>query len=294
VDIPSGYNWQSWWEADGSGMGPYDFWTDLGLESYIADTPEDPIDMLDVEVYSDNHGIAACTIKALEQTGSVTLVATAEYPFTPKRAKYPVEKSDDITVTWGAIELNPHFIADKTEVDASEVITFTNETAGGTHPYTKAQWDFDADGIPEITKTGDETTVMESVTWYYPADGVYTVRLTMTDSTPTTRHEDRIDYITVGSERAKVWNMPIGGEALIAPNPGQGRPFLTIDADCADIEVSAGSELYGIFYLDEASAEWLFFIPGFATNTLTQIETDQYYYVVVSEDNTTLTIPQGP
>jgi hypothetical protein len=33
VDIPGGYNWQSWWEADGSGMGPYDFWTDQGHET---------------------------------------------------------------------------------------------------------------------------------------------------------------------------------------------------------------------------------------------------------------------
>jgi hypothetical protein len=135
---------------------------------------------------------------------------------------------------------------------------------------------------------------MESVTWYYPADGVYTVRLTMTDSTPTTRHEDRIDYITVGADRDKVWNMPIGGEALIAPYPAAGRPFLTIGADCDDIEVSAGSELWGIFYLDETTGDWATFIPGFATNTLTQIETDKYYYVVVSHDNTTLTIPQGP
>jgi PKD repeat protein len=180
-------------------------------------------------------------------------------------------------------------------VDANEVITFTNETTGGTHPYTRAEWDFDADGVPEIIKTGTEAQVMESVTYDYDADGVYTVRLTMTDSTPTTRHEDRIDYITVGTERAKVWNMPIGGEALIAPNPGAGRPFLTIDADCADITVSAGAELWGIFYLDETvpGGEWLYFIPGFATNTLNQIETDQYYYVVVSAPST-LTIPQGP
>ncbi|MFC1982424.1 PKD domain-containing protein [Chloroflexota bacterium] len=301
--IPSGYNWNSWgfipsppWFNEDEAEGPYDFWTDMEIDSIISDTDEDPVDTMDAEVYSDNHGIAGVTIDALLQAGSVTFIAKAEYPYSPKKGKYGPVPSDDITVVWGAIELNPHFLADKTEVDANEVVTFTNETAGGTHPYTKAQWDFDADGTPEIVKTGTEAQVMESVTYDYDADGVYTVRLTMTDSTPTTRHEDRIDYITVGTDRAKVWNMPIGGEALIAPNPGAGRPFLTIDADCADIEVSAGAEIWGIFYLDETvpGGEWLFYIPGFSTNTLSQIETDQYYYVVVSHDNTTLTIPQGP
>jgi PKD repeat protein len=288
-DIPGGYNWQSWWEALGN-AGPYDFWTDLGLESYIADTAEDPIDTLDVEVYSDNHGIAGCTIKALDQAGSVTLVATAEYPFTPKRAKYPVEKSDDIIVKWGAIELNPHFVADSTEVMPDEVITFTNLTTGGTHPYTKAQWDFNADGIPEIVRTGTEAQVMADVTYDYDAPGVYTIRLTMTDSTPTTRHEDRIDYITVGGVAARSWWCPLGGEALIAPNPGAGRPFLTVSADPADITVSAGAELWGIYYLDETSGDWYYYIPGY-TSTLTALEPDLYYYVVVSAP-ATLTIPQ--
>jgi hypothetical protein len=86
--------------------------------------------------------------------------------------------------------------------------------------------------------------------------------------------------------------MPIAGETLIAPNPGAGRPFLTVAVDPDEITVSAGAELWGIYYLDETvpGGEWLYYIPGYAS-TLTMLEPDQYYYVVVS-DPCTLTIPQ--
>ena len=286
--IPGGYNWDSW-----GTNGPYVYWIDLDIDSIIADTNEDPVNPLDLEVYSDNHGIAGVTIDALMQAGSVTFIAKAEYPYSPKKGKYGPMPSDEITAIWGAIELNPHFLADKNEVDVDELIVFTNETAGGTHPYTKAEWDFNADGIPEITLTGTEAQVMAIVTYAYDTEGLYTVRLTMTDSTPTTRHEDRIDYITVGAERVKIWNMPIGGETLIAPNPGAGRPFLTVAVDPAEITVSAGASLWGIYYLDETvpGGEWLYYIPGFVDNTLAELEPDKYYYVVVSAPST-LTIPQ--
>ena len=189
------------------------------------------------------------------------------------------------------VALAPMFVANKTEVEVGELIVFTNLMSGGTHPYTKAEWDFDADGIAEITLTGTEAEVMAVVTHAYDVPGVYTVRLTMTDSTPSIYREDRIDYITVGAEH---WNCPIGGVALIAPYPGAGRPFLAMAADCDDITVSAGAELWGIYYLVETipGGEWLYYIPGFVANTLTQLEPDKYYYVVVS-DTCTLTIPQG-
>ena len=89
------------------------------------------------------------------------------------------------------------------------------------------------------------------------------------------------------------WNCPLGGVTLIAPNPGAGRPFLTVAADPGEITASAGAELWGIYYLDETvpGGEWLYYIPGFIANTLTQLEPDQYYYVVVSRE-CSLTIPQ--
>jgi hypothetical protein len=58
--------------------------------------------------------------------------------------------------------------------------------------------------------------------------------------------------------------------------------------------VSAGAELWGIYYLVETGPDagtWLWYIPGFATSTLTQLEPGKFYWVVPS-DPCTLTIPQ--
>ncbi|MFC1983148.1 lamin tail domain-containing protein, partial [Chloroflexota bacterium] len=87
---------------------------------------------------------------------------------------------------------------------------------------------------------------------------------------------------------------PIGGVTLIAPNPGAGRPFLTMATDPSKITVSAGAELWGIYYLDETvpGGEWLYYIPEFMGSTLVQLEPDEFYYIVVSAP-CTLTILQG-
>jgi hypothetical protein len=103
VEIPSspllpasGYNFDSWGD-----MHPYTYWYDLYLDSIISDTMEDPIDDLDVEVYSDNHGIAGVIIDYLEEAGEVTITATAEFPYTPFRGKFASLTSEEITATWG-------------------------------------------------------------------------------------------------------------------------------------------------------------------------------------------------
>lgn len=67
-----------------------------------------------------------------------------------------------------------------------ETVTFTNETTGGKHPYTKAEWDFNGDGVFDLTLTGNEAEVIESFGYTYNKAGIYTVRLQMTDSTPAT------------------------------------------------------------------------------------------------------------
>jgi hypothetical protein len=87
------------------------------------------------------------------------------------------------------------------------------------------------------------------------------------------------------------WNCPLGGQALIAPNSSAGRPFLTLPAGCAGITASAGADLWGIYWLDESAGVYDYYIPGFVNSTLTQLEPDKYYLVVVS-GACTLTIPQ--
>jgi PKD repeat protein len=201
-------------------------------------------------------------------------------------------KSDDLVAEWGAIELNPHFLADETEVDTGEIITFSNETEGGTTPYLEAHWDFDADGEPEVDLYYPDDDVMRDVDHYYDAEGLYTVVLTMKDSTPTTRWENRIDYITVGTERFKLWNCPFGGVALIAPDPGNGRPSISLAVDPAEITASNGAELLMIIDFDESAGEWMYFIPSAPSlSDITALEPGELYYVVVS-DACELTIPQ--
>jgi plastocyanin len=298
--IPPGYNWMSWAPDPGymwdyySVDGPYEYWTDLQLKSIISNTEESPIDPKDVEVYCDNHGIAAVTVDALDNLGFVTITATAEYPYV-LRGKYGPRVSDEITAIWGPAELpepNPWFTADKTEVEVGETVTFINETVGGLLPYVVAEWDFDDDGIVDSTAAVQQG---ETITWEYDVPGLYNVSLLITDSNDITRKETRFYYINVIGEAVKIWNCSLGGQPLIAPNPGQGRPSLSVVAACEDITASAGAELWGIYYLVETGPDagtWLWYIPGFASSTLTQLVPGEYYYVVVSDDDCFLTIPQ--
>jgi len=302
VEIPSspyisplGYNWDSW-----SINSPYDYWWDLKLDSIIANTHEDPknLDVKDAEVYCDNHGIAGVLINNVDKIdGTVTVTATAEFPNSLLKGKYGPRTSEEITAKWGIVEMNPHFVADKIEIPVGGTVTFTNLTTGGQHPYTKAEWDFDANGIFDKTITGTEANVMQSVTYTYNTQGIYTVKLQMTDSVPTTRYEERLVYIKVGPPEGIGinWNCPIGGQTLIAPNPGAGRPILAEAAPCSGITVKDGAaQLWGIYYLVETgpgAGTWLYYIPGFASNTLTQLVPGKYYYVVVSTA-CTVVIPQ--
>jgi len=55
-------------------------------------------------------------------------------------------------------------------------------------------------------------------------------------------------HITVSSPTAGInWNCPIGGQALIAPYPVNGRPLLTASTPCCGITVSAVVLNCGVF-----------------------------------------------
>jgi hypothetical protein len=309
--IPGGYNWESWtaWGVVGwmPVDGPYDYWTDLQLKSIIANTNEAPVDTQDVEAFCDNHGIAGMQIDPLSEGGYVTITATAEFPYTPKRGKYGPRVSDEITATWGPLDLNPHFTVDDSTPAVGQLVSFDpTTTAGGKLPYIRARWDWEGDGVWDITlditladnpaTAWDDSDPMAVVSHAYNADGLYWPCLEITESsTPSViRYECRgeDDPIIVGAGMTQVvWTCPLGNAPLIAPNPGQGRPFLMVDGDPTEITVApVAQELWGIYYLDESSGDWLYYIPGYASTLLT-LETDQYYYVVVS-GACTLTIPQ--
>jgi len=77
-----------------------------------------------------------------------------------------------------------------------------------------------------------------------------------------------------------VWKCPIGHQSLIAPYPGAGRPFLSIAVNLN--KVICPVDWFEVFWLDETTGEWKYYISGFTQNTLLTLKPDQYYWVVVS------------
>ena len=307
MEIPShwlipvgGYHWDSWglWTIPTTDDGPYDFWTDLAI------TPNDA-DIL--EVYSDNHGYAGVTI---EGTGladeCVTVDVIADFPV--MAAKYPAVETDT-EVCWGEalIHLDADFEVSVRSGEAPLTISFYGlRSAGtglpwtmyGTEPYVKAEWDFDGDGSIDLTVEGATSALtLATQTFEFEHAGTYSPTLTVTDSSATPMVDTCVkpNYIVVSGEASPVtWTCPLGGEPLIAPNPGAGRPALTVAADCDGITVSGGEELWGIYYLVETGPDagtWLWYVPGYASSTLTELELGELYFLVVSGP-CTLTIPQ--
>jgi len=277
--IPQGYvGWQSWgWDPERevgdmviTMAGPYEFWTDLGMENRWRE--EDPLnpDPTDVWVYSDNHGIAGVAIDALPDEGYVTITATADFPYTPEAFKYGPAVSDEITATWGEYTpvpkpLNPHFVADKLEVEVGETVTFDNETTLGNPPYKQAQWDFDGDGYIDTDIVGTQAEVMVDVPWEYDAPGLYNVSLTMTDQLET-RTETRWYYITVTGEGP-------------GPTPDEPSP--------EDGLASIADELVMVYYY-AGGGVWDVYWPDFGIDTIETLEVGKIYQIYV-ESNCTLT-----
>jgi len=200
MNIPANdYAWASW-----DGDGPYEMWHDLfvrdiddmesGQGTSAANVNDD-----DVEVYSDNHGIAGVIADAIDEDGSVTIVATAEYPASLKRGKYPPVKSDEITIEWGIVEFDPDFEGiprNCAEVEGCSV-EFTNMTTGATTPYKYATWDF-GDGTTPVQQTGAAAQAGQTITHQYAKAGVFDITLTMEDAEGVVAYQIEFDYIVVG------------------------------------------------------------------------------------------------
>jgi len=89
------------------------------------------------------------------------------------------------------------FEADLNSIDMGTPVTFTNLCTLGTPPYTKAEWDFDGDGVFDKTVTGNHAEVMANVVWVYYHPGSKSVTLRMTDSMAVTYQETKQGYIIV-------------------------------------------------------------------------------------------------
>ena len=168
--------------------------------------------------------------------------------------------------------LNPQFRADKTLVNIDEVVTFQNLTTCGNHPYTMAEWDFDADGVVDLTLIGTEAQVTANVTYTYSTPGIYNVSLRMTDSTPDVREELRIDYIEVISGTTEVWISP----PVQTVNTGPFTIDVVVDPAVpiagVQFDLSFNSTLIEAVNVTEGSLLGLsgcstFFIPGTINNS---------------------------
>ncbi|MFC1972221.1 PKD domain-containing protein [Chloroflexota bacterium] len=260
----SGYNWDSW--GDGH---PYPYWEDLTLASIISDVTEDPIDTSDVEVYTDNHGIAGVAISALPMSGSVAITATAEFPYTPLRAKYAPLTSDLIIATWGALELDSYFEAWPRNGDAPLTVTFTNLSNGGVTPYVATIWNW-GDGSPleyNVAMDPGDTLVHT-----YTEDGSFIPSLTITDSSlplPLVSDESKeFNYIVVGA-----------GSVPVVDEPDAEDGFATI----SDYLLTAYS-----FKAGEGVGGWTVYNPNWpdTDNTLETLYMARGYWINVSQDCT--------
>ena len=175
---------------------------------------------------------------------------------------------------------NLHFVADKTDVDVGELVTFETLSNSCAHPFIKAEWDFEADGIIDLTLTGTEAQVTADVTWSYDSPGVYTVRLWMTDSTPTTRYEERPNYITVGDGGVPPLTLEMAvGIAQDATS------FNLVHYPGDTVSLPTGTEpdcLVAVYYYDPVALELLYYFPGWPS-TLTKLEHRKVYLVIVSD-----------
>jgi PKD repeat protein len=228
-------------------------------------TPAANINDDDVEVYSDNHGIAGVTAVAIHEDGSVTIVATVDYPASLKKGKYGPVKSDEITVEWGIVEFDPDFVGTPRSCDEVEgcSVEFTNLTTGATTPYAHSTWDF-GDGTTPVVDQAIQNG--QKVTHQYAKDGVFDVTLTMEDAEGVLAYQIEFDYITVGE----------GGAGNIATwsfdDPGCYPKHLP-DSFFGEVVLGSltgvPSEMSGVYYNDAGT--WKFWNPVAPGNTLTTL-----------------------
>ena len=293
--IPPGYDWLSWerdpwgWWRYVSIWGPYDYWTDLGIKSFPGDPEPDQVNDQDVEVYCDNHGIAAVTVDPLDAQGALTITATADYPYQPLRGKYGPRVSPPIEIG-SRTDLNPHFVVDKVEVAVGETVIFDpTSTYGGTTiggAYQRARWDFDSDGVwdEDSYLTGKDPLAL--TTWAYSAEGEYNPCLEITDfSVPVVvRTECMSDpySIIVGAGITKItWTLPYGLDADPAAVNIWTYPSYGVEVTLADVDATMPDGLL-IWYYGGPTVGWQFYKKGWgATNTLTSLVATEAYIGIV-------------
>jgi PKD repeat protein len=258
---PYGYDWDSWMWDCSDRNGPYEFWGDLMVKSY-ADQEPSLENIMDVEVYSDNHGIAAMTAVALDTEGTITVTATADFPDRFLKGKYGPTTSDDIDIQWGVVEFDPDFEGVPRVCEEVEgcSVEFVNLTTGATKPYKHATWDF-GDGTAPVVDQAIQNG--QKVTHNYAKAGIFDVTLTMTDANDVVAYQIEFDYITVGEGGA--------GNAATWDFSGPGCfPKHLPDSFFGSVQLGSLTDVppavQGVYYNDAGT--WTFWAPDAPGTTL--------------------------
>jgi internalin A len=91
---------------------------------------------------------------------------------------------------------------------------------------------------------------------------------------------DNVDYCPWLLESGMAWNFPSTSDVFLCPTPANSRPYL--DAAVSLPTGTEPAELLGVYWLDEATGGWQYFIPAFGGGTLTSLEPGEAYLVAVS------------
>ena len=159
---------------------------------------------------------------------------------------------------------------------------------------TPANNRFYLDG-PVALPTGTEPAELSGVYWLDEATGDWQYFIPGFTLSTLTSLEPGQNYLTAVSGPCG-WNLPCGegspwptgdtwdfpstSAVFLGPTPENGRPYLE-----GTVPLPTGTEpaeLSGVYWLDEATGGWQYFIPGFGFNTLTSLEPDEAYLLAVS------------
>jgi PKD repeat protein len=210
-------------------------------------------------------------------------------------------RSDEATTTANISDTSPtaDFTGAPTSGNASLAVDFTNSSTGYDTPLSY-EWDFDNNGSTDSTS--------QNPSYSYTLPGIYSVKLTVTDSDLSTGTLVRTDYITVTSPSytltvnitgsGTVTSLPAGIDCLpdcdepytagtvVALTPAPSEDFVFTgwsgDADCSDGSVTMDTSKTCTATFESCSSR-LVMVDGDVTSYHTSIQTA---YTVSSDSDT--------
>ena len=127
--------------------------------------------------------------------------------------------------------------------------------------------------------TGEQDAITVSVDISGISAGNYSATITITAQGATNATETVPVNLTLDSANV-IWVFPATSSVFFAPSPVTGRPY--INGSIALPTGTEPAELQGVYWLDDATGDWKYFIPNLTTNTLSSLEPGHAYLVSVS------------